>query len=545
MVWTGLGILALIEIVGISLRFKFRPGVGSPIWFANLLPYYKVFFQIVLASLAAGAVVGWSRSRKAQSEPMSSYDRRPITWGFVLAHLSAFAAFVCLSQFVFEGDDLSSQLANVWVLSWLASGLLSGVFLLLAAIPASQWLLLFRQGRRFVFVFLLIGGAIMIGNAVRVMGFSFPTDWGDTLRAPTYFVVKWLLEAFGEDLVSDPAEFVLGTEYFTIEIWSSCSGYSGILKMVVLVGIYLWFFRHTLRFPRAFIIFPFAIVAIWIVNALRIASLVVFGTYVSPEIALGGFHSQSGWIGFIAVSLGMMAITQRTAFFARQSDLESRNEKKYKDDQNVTGYLAPFMALLGTMMVTGVFSSGFDWLYPIRFFGTGAVIWLFWRSSFDLFKLAGRFSWEAMGIGAVTFAVWVGMEWTIGEGGTGAAVQESLVEMPIAWSTTWIIFRVLGSVITVPIAEELAFRGYLLRRLVSTDFESLSSPRFTWISFLVSSFLFGVLHGRWVAGTAAGMFYASAMYRRGRVGDAIIAHATTNALIAVYVLVFGEWDFWT
>jgi uncharacterized membrane protein (UPF0136 family) len=50
--------------------------------------------------------------------------------------------------------------------------------------------------------------------------------------------------------------------------------------------------------------------------------------------------------------------------------------------------------------------------------------------------------------------------------------------------------------------------------------------------------------GRWLAGTVAGMFYAWALYRRGRVGDAIIAHATTNALIAADVLILGNWSLW-
>ena len=116
----------------------------------------------------------------------------------------------------------------------------------------------------------------------------------------------------------------------------------------------------------------------------------------------------------------------------------------------------------------------------------------------------------------------------------------------IVWDavlTVWLIFRVFGSVITVPIAEELAFRGYVLRRLISADFDRIS-PRFTWLSFLLSSFLFGALHGRWLAGTIAGMFYAWAMYRRGKVADAIMAHAITNALIAVEVLLFGNWTLW-
>ena len=126
---------------------------------------------------------------------------------------------------------------------------------------------------------------------------------------------------------------------------------------------------------------------------------------------------------------------------------------------------------------------------------------------------------------------------------TDRAIPDLLQEMPTWFATAWLIFRVIGSVITVPIAEELAFRGYALRRLISPDFDKVSL-RFTWFSFLLSSILFGALHGRWVAGTVAGMFYAWAMYRRGKVGDAIIAHATTNALIAAHVLILGNWNYW-
>jgi CAAX prenyl protease-like protein len=131
----------------------------------------------------------------------------------------------------------------------------------------------------------------------------------------------------------------------------------------------------------------------------------------------------------------------------------------------------------------------------------------------------------------------------LGNTDTGSVIPGSLAEMPAGLAAAWLIFRVLGSVITVPIAEELAFRGYVLRRLISADFNKLS-PHFTWLSFLLSSVLFGALHGRWLAGTVAGMFYAWAMYRRGKVGDAIMAHATTNALIAADALLFGNWGLW-
>jgi exosortase E/protease (VPEID-CTERM system) len=541
-VWTGLGVLALSELAGLSIRFNFSPGPGTPIWFAKLLPYLNIFVYIFLGSLIAGISTSWAHSRGGRSIQISSYNAPYIFWGWVFAHLSAFAAFAYLSLFVIEVDFPSSHSANLWIYFWLASGLLSGVFLMLAAIPARQWLRLFRQGWRLIFASILIGAGMVIGYATGVLPFLVTMAWR-TLPQPTFFAVKWLLQAFGEEIISQPTEFVLGTKQFSVKIGSSCSGYEGIGLMAAFVGFYLWSFRRTLRFPRAFFILPCAIVSIWTVNAWRIALLVMFGTYVSPEIALGGFHSQVGWLGFIAVALGMMAVTQRMAFFASQSTLKSAVEDRSWGGQKTTAYLAPLMALLGTMMLTRVFSSDFDWLYPIRFLGTGAVIWSFWRRLFNLSNLAGRFSWGAIGMGLAVFILWIGVDWGMGESEIGDNIQKSLAEMPAMWSTAWITFRVLGSVITVPIAEELAFRGYLLRRLLSTHFENIF-PRFTWVSFLVSSFLFGVLHGRWLVGTAAGMFYAWAIYRRGKAGDAIIAHAATNGFIAVYVLVFRKWEFW-
>jgi CAAX prenyl protease-like protein len=104
--------------------------------------------------------------------------------------------------------------------------------------------------------------------------------------------------------------------------------------------------------------------------------------------------------------------------------------------------------------------------------------------------------------------------------------------------------RVVGAVCTVPIAEELAFRGFLARRLVAVDFERVSFRTFTWVAFIGSSIAFGLMHGRWLAGTIAGMAYALIVYRRGELGDAVAAHAITNALIAAYVLATGAWLLW-
>jgi CAAX prenyl protease-like protein len=92
----------------------------------------------------------------------------------------------------------------------------------------------------------------------------------------------------------------------------------------------------------------------------------------------------------------------------------------------------------------------------------------------------------------------------------------------------------------VPIVEELAFRDYLRRKLIALNFETVALNRFTWLSFLGSSLVFGAFHGEFLAGTAAGMVFVLAVCRRGVLSDAILAHATSNALFCAYALVAGR-----
>ena len=102
----------------------------------------------------------------------------------------------------------------------------------------------------------------------------------------------------------------------------------------------------------------------------------------------------------------------------------------------------------------------------------------------------------------------------------------------------------VGSALVVPLCEELAFRGYLLRRLQSGDFTSVSPRAWTWLSLIASSLVFGALHGRWFAGSLAGLAYAVLLVRTGRLGEAVAAHAVTNAIIALWVLSTGDWSHW-
>jgi CAAX prenyl protease-like protein len=233
------------------------------------------------------------------------------------------------------------------------------------------------------------------------------------------------------------------------------------------------------------------------------------------------------------IALGLIWVSHSTGWVIKT---ELRPEAR--SSPAAPALLVPFVAMLATSMFTAAFSDGFDALYPVVVVATAAALYHFRKSYRDL---PFGFSAVSVGIGVGVYVVWIALGILLSD---GSKPGTSLPDLPAAATVLWIVFRVIGSVVTVPMAEELAFRGYLLRKLVASDFEQVPATRFTWLSFLGSSILFGLMHQSGIAGAVAGAGFALAVYHRGRVADAVIAHMTANALIAASVLGLGWWDLW-
>ena len=105
--------------------------------------------------------------------------------------------------------------------------------------------------------------------------------------------------------------------------------------------------------------------------------------------------------------------------------------------------------------------------------------------------------------------------------------------------------RVAAAAVTVPIAEELAFRGYLARRIMGREFDEIPFSRLSVVAIAASSIVFGLMHGQnWLVGIVAGVAYAVLLRSKGRIGDAVVAHAVSNLLLAAWVLARGDWGLW-
>src|SRR6516162_4139170 len=152
----------------------------------------------------------------------------------------------------------------------------------------------------------------------------------------------------------------------------------------------------------------------------------------------------------------------------------------------------------------------------------------------------------------VVYLAWVRMDWswaTLGQGAgynpwqAGASVGALLAAV-----------RLCGAAVVVPIMDELFWRSFLLRFVISLfpeektnvtpEFTSIPLGTFTPISFVVTVVLFGSEHTLWLAGMMAGAIYNLLLFKTRRLWPCVLAHGVTNLLLGVHVLVTQEWQWW-
>jgi exosortase E/protease (VPEID-CTERM system) len=278
------------------------------------------------------------------------------------------------------------------------------------------------------------------------------------------------------------------------------------------------------------------VVSIWFLNIVRIAALILIGAW-SRQIAIDGFHTVAGWLFYTVAACGIVVVSRRSPTFSK----DEPNAGRVTGPNPAAMYLAPMLTLLLIAMLIRIAGGAFDYLYPLKVASVGAVLW-FYRTGFAQFRRS--LSWFPILLGAVVFIEWIVLQRGSNPAAEDLAFASQLGNLSAPFAAGWLAIRVIGAVVTVPIAEELAFRGYLLRKLVNSDFARVDFGSFTLVSFVISSVLFGLLHQQWLAGVIAGMLFAIAMYRRGAILDAVIAHATANAMLAAYVLATHHWSLW-
>jgi len=533
-----LGALFFVEVFWLSLRFDTTPLLAYNHWWTNVIGLAPAALGVLFAAGAAtilALTIGVGGSTEGQSALIIDRSNLP-RW--LAAQLLLFGIFASLTLTVIERDLTQSSISpGIWFGAWFISGVGMVFFLAGAALPVRSWWRLFRRGWLVLVVALLIG--VLAWTAGEVTG-----SYWDPLHTSTFSAVERVLLHLRQDVATDARDFsmtVNGSDGdFTVFIDQSCSGYQGIGLILVFLLAFLWLDRRNLRFPNAFLLLPIGVALIWILNVLRLAALMMIGAWVSESVAVGGFHSQVGWLSFLAVSLGMVTAANHSRFLSKRPPSKAFRPS----EQSEVTHLLPIVVLIALGMLTAAVSSGFDWLYPVRVIGTGAVLVTYWHGSLGRRSIRSLADPTNLFLGLAAALVWIGIGLLRGGAEGGLDVSEALAVAPQAWAAIWLFFRLVGATLVIPIAEELAFRSYLTRRLISHDFEKVPPGSFSWMSFIVSSLVFGVLHQNWLAASVLGMLFALSYYRRGRLEDAIAVHGFANLAIAIFVWVTGYWSLW-
>jgi len=368
--------------------------------------------------------------------------------------------------------------------------------------------------------------------------------WGP-LSTLTFILSSNLLALINPELVVvEQSEKILGLGSFIVSVAPACSGYEGIGLVTAFLTLYLYINHKEFRFPRAFILFPLGIAIIWLLNVVRIAVLVALGYYWSTDIAIGGFHSQAGWVAFIATSLGLLWFASRWGFVqADDGDVARRVPDGTVPTVNdgsaqAVAMLMPLVILLAMVLLTAAVSFEFIWLYPLRVIAALLALVWYWP---EMRLIPYRPSPVALGAGLCVALIWILMLFNA-DPEADKVFSEALQAAPPLWSGLWLVFRFTGAVLTVPIVEELAFRGYLLCKLSHSQNYTRGPVLFSVIAIMVSSLAFGALHGAWVAGTVAGIIYALVRLRSQHIGDAILAHASTNFFVFLFAAYSHQWS---
>jgi exosortase E/protease (VPEID-CTERM system) len=485
-------------------------------------------FRFFVALAAAVALFAYVRGGPTVKAAEGAVRAAPVRIGWVAGHLLLVAILAPLSYLLYRYTATDLSLAGVVALWWLV-----GVGAVLAALLGmAPWPLWLSAARALGVIWWYAAMAALLGTGAMQLAQSL---WQPT-AALTFELVRRLLRPVMPTLGADPATLVLGTSRFAVQIADVCSGLEGVGLMLAFSGAWLLYFRREYIFPRALLLIPASVAAIFALNVLRIAALILIGDAGFPDVAVYGFHSQAGWIAFIAVACGLVLLSRHSAWLNRQA---AHSDMAREIHNPTAAYLMPLLAILAAGAVSRAISGNFEFFYPLRVIG-GLMMLARYRRK--LAAIDWRWSWRGPAVGAAVFLIWMAAAYFLLP---ESAMPEKLATAPGALRGFWIASRIAGSILIVPIAEELAYRGYLMRRLTQSDFEAVPFHSLRWPAVTGTAVIFGLAHGAlWLPGIAAGLAYGLLLVRRGRIGEAAAAHATTNALIAASVLGWNQWQLW-
>ena len=204
------------------------------------------------------------------------------------------------------------------------------------------------------------------------------------------------------------------------------------------------------------------------------------------------------------------------------------------------------LALRGAVPDDGSWGIDARWIYAVSVLAVGLLL-LLWRREYGELVVQTFPGWRelllAVAVGAFVFWLVITLDapWMrLGEATAGFRPVDQQGQM--LWPL--VAVRWVGAALLVPVMEELFWRSFLMRWIESPQFEGVDPRRVGLRAVVLSTFVFMLAHTLWLSAILAGLAYAWLYRRNGRLWSPVIAHAVTNGMLGMWVVLSGNWGFW-
>lgn len=358
----------------------------------------------------------------------------------------------------------------------------------------------------------------------------------------TMAVASWMSAGIGHPLwfvkIAENGIPVYRSGTFTAFILPGCSGLEGMMLTAGMLLAAVVLERRRLRIWFALLMVALAACCAFLANAVRLVVLFYIGDKWSPDVADTGFHANFGVVSFVCISIVFFLAMRRYGDTARSSPVDQVPQRIDLLPVPPTRLAYPLMASIASTLLVGLFNGNFNWLYPVP---TLLAAMLLVRLRLPENEPEWTISFVPLSAGVLVFWLWIMLVPT--DADVSARFAETLFGASPFVATPWLLVRFAGSILVVPISEELTFRALLVPWTMRTLDRHVARGLLAPLALGMNAVAFGAMHSGIMAGTAAGLVFGLVFWRRRSCRDAILAHACSNLLLCLYALGSGQWSY--
>ncbi len=224
----------------------------------------------------------------------------------------------------------------------------------------------------------------------------------------------------------------------------------------------------------------------------------------------------------------------------------SKTESEHAASTSWLGYVAPMAVFMALTTLEGSAPKWYVWLYIAKVcVVTGTLI--AFRSVWKDIRFEPRVLVPAALVGVAVFLEWILLDpitpplrflgSRVGFNPFTAIPNPGLRGLFLG-------FRFFGLALMVPVMEELFWRSFLLRYLTNEKFTTVPIGTFSGMAFAIVAVAFGLAHPEWLAAIVCAIAYGLLLRQTRSLFACMIAHATTNLALGLYVILIHQWHYW-